>query len=543
MEILARLNYEKLDHTRDNVAHLVVSLKAPTLDWVQKRPSLCVLPLVDLSGSMQGAKLTYAKKSLLKLIDHLQEGDVAGLVAFESHVHVLVPPQEVTSEFKHVLRKAVDKMQVMGGTNFSEGLLKAIDVVHRLDLSPKYIKRIIMFTDGEPTEGITIPGQILRMMEQRRGSVTVSAFGYGNSHGGLTSGCDLQFLTKLSEEGHGNFAYVKDPDDALAAFGKELGGLLSTYATNLSIDVEPVNGHSITKVITNIETQQDGLGEHSMSIPDILSEEVRHFVFEVKVAEQNKSFPRPVTLFNASVTYNILTEDGRQESRSCEAKCRVHLVRASDADKAPIREVDEIASLHKMVRAQLEAEELAKKGHYSQATMMMQGIALEAKTNGYVHVASAASEIGTRLGSQVLYTQNQGFLRSVANVGTRAYGVSGVDEEAMVYMTDCGVVGSNAVMDSMMTAFVGGHESAEAPAVIPPTNLVPSGAPSMVDLLAPSTMGIVPSTSTVDLQTGWADPSHLVLSGNPSSLIPETLTPEALASLLGIPPVDSGDVK
>src|SRR6185503_12550430 len=57
MEIIARFTQDQLDHTQDNNVHFVVSLKAPTLDWMQKRPQLCVLPVIDLSGSMGGDKL------------------------------------------------------------------------------------------------------------------------------------------------------------------------------------------------------------------------------------------------------------------------------------------------------------------------------------------------------------------------------------------------------------------------------------------------------------------------------------------------------
>lgn len=506
MEILARLNQEKLDHTKDNAAHLVVSLKTPTLDWITKRPALCVLPLIDLSGSMQGPKLEYAKKSLLKLIDHLQEGDVAGLVAFESRAHVLVPPQEVTADFKHVLREAVGKMHVMGGTNLSGGLLKAIEVIHHLDLSMKYIKRVIMFTDGEPTEGITNPDQILRLMDKSRGNVTVSAFGYGSDRGGITGSCDLKFLTKLSEEGKGNFAYVKDPDDALAAFGKELGGLLSTYATDLDIEIEPMNGHHITKVVTNVEAEEDGIGAYSISIPDILAEETRHFVFEAKLVEQNKAFPRASAVFGVKLTYSILLEDGRREVRSTETKARVQFVRPSDADKSPVRDVDEIVSLHKMIRTQLDAEELAKKGKYDVASLLMKDAADLATFNGYTHVAAAASEIQTRLGSQALYASSQGFLRSVANIGTRGYGSSAADEDAVFLMNDCNVVTSNALMDSMISAFTDEGPSTPETAV-PFPDLLGTPGPALWVTNEPLTIGAVDTSTNfdADVQALWSN--------------------------------------
>lgn len=452
MEISARFNFDKLDHSQDTNPHLVVTLKAPVLDWVKKRPSLCVLPLVDLSGSMQGEKLNYAKKSLLKLVDHLQEGDVAGLVGFESRAHILVPPGPVSAQLKATLRKTIEDLHVRGGTNFSDGLLKAIEVVQDLDLAPKYLKRIIMFTDGEPTEGVTSPEQILKLMSTRRSSVTVSAFGYGSVGGGAYGGCDPDFLNRLSQEGEGNFAFVKDPDDALAAFGKELGGLLSTYATNLDIEVEPAGAHKVSRVVTNIEHEEDGVGTYNLSAPSILSEEVRHFVFETKCLAQPKAFPRATTIFNVRVTYSLLTEDGTRESKTVTTKARVQFVRPADASTVPVKEVDEIVSLHKMVRAQLDAEELAKKGQFQAATGLMTSVAQEAVTRGYLGLASAANQVGARFGSAGTYASSQGFLRSTSNA-TRTYGISSMDADAGEVFQHCSLKLDNNAMSSMTEAF------------------------------------------------------------------------------------------
>lgn len=453
MEIFARFNYQKIDHTQDSTAHLVVSLKTPSLSWIKSRPALCVVPVVDLSGSMRGPKLDYAKKSLLKLVDHLQIGDVAGLIAFESRVHTLVAPREVTPELKIELRQAIEKMKVLGGTNFADGLLKALNSVQSLDLSPKFLKRVIMFTDGQPTEGILDSDQILNLVDKRRGSITVSAFGYGDAKGGIYNGCDPEFLTRFSEKGCGNFAYVKDPDDALGAFAKELGGLLSTYATDLVLEIEPVGGNQVTKVVTDVQYTKDITGTGELKVPDILTEETRHFVFETKLGKQSKAFPRETTAFNVSVVYSMLTEDGQRESRKAECKARVQFVRPGDVDKSPVREVDEIVDLHKMVRAQIEAEELAKKGQFQAASLHMNSFADATKTKGYVNVAAAAAAVSDRVGSSMSYSAGQGFLRSLARGTTRAYGVASMDNEALALLDANQVVASNTTMTSMEESF------------------------------------------------------------------------------------------
>lgn len=496
MEILARFTHDQLDHSQDNTVHCVVSLKAPTLDWMQKRPTLCVLPVVDLSGSMKGDKLRYAQQSLLKLVDQLADKDFAGLVAFESRVHVLVEPQPVTAELKDRLKAAINKLHVMGGTNLSDGMMRAVQAVQKLDLPDTFLKRVIMFTDGQPTEGVTDTKTILKMLDSNRGSVTVSSFGYGDPTGGTYNGCDQDFLLKFAELGKGNYAYVKNPDDALAAFGKELGGLLSTYATDLEVEIEPVNGHLISKVVSNVEHSEDKVTGHiEVPIPEILCEEARHFVFEAKLAKQPKVFPRETTAFNVKLTFSVLTEDGKREVRSVEEKARVRFVKSADAQKEPNAEVVEIVNLHRIIRAQLEAEADAKKGKYAAAAQRMENIAHEVKTNGGVggqRLAVAAMNVRRRLGSAQEFEHGQGYLRSFAAGGTRGYGASAVDEEAGADLLSCNVSMSNSSQAQYANAFSG-----QVGGVV---NLTPGGLIVPTSTGAVLGIGLTPEQSLADYE-------------------------------------------
>lgn len=455
MEIQARFTHNRLDYTQDSNPHLVLTLTAPALDWVTQRPKVCITPVIDLSGSMDGGKLEYAKKSMLKLVDQLQPGDFSGLVAFESKAHVLVKPAEVTAAFKTKLRNAIERLSTMGGTNYADGMLRALEVIQKLDLPATYLKRAIMFTDGQPTEGVLDLNAILRLLEQKRSSVTMSAFGYGNIGGGVWGGCDQEFLTRFATTGAGNYAYVKDPDDALAAFGKELGGLLSTYATDLRVEIEPVHGHHITKTVTDIPTTEL-VGQTEFKVPDILSEESRHFVFETKILKQNKSFPRDATIFKIRLAYDILTEDGKRETRTTETTARLRFVKPEDADKAPDKAVDEIVGLHQVIRTQLDAEEQAKKGEFQTAGDLMEQLQKSLQGRGHAGIAKSAGNVRRRLASHAVYADasSQGYLNSFRAGGTRAYGTSSMDADAQQDLIGSNVVLSNQAMEHMTSNFV-----------------------------------------------------------------------------------------
>jgi Ca-activated chloride channel family protein len=429
MEFLAQLSHETLDHSRLNTPHLVLTLKAPTLDWIKKRPPLCVVPAIDLSGSMRGDKLEYARKSLHKLVDQLQPGDVTGLVAFESRVHLLVQPAEVTAAHKSRMKDAINRLKIMGGTDLCGGALQALEVVKGLDLPAKFIKRVILFTDGQPTDGVTNPDQILSLIESNRGSVTLSAFGYGAVGGGAWGGCDPEFMENLSQRGQGNYAFIQDPDSALTAFGRELGGLMSTYAQDLLVTIEPLNGHRVNKVLTDVPVDRNALGEIEFKVSDIMSEETRHFVFETELVP-GKSGPRAVNLFNVRLVYSALTDKGTRETKTLETKAKAQFVNPGEEQKDPSKALDEVIALAQVFRAQIEAEEQAKKGNYVGAVETMSVVSKRFQQRGLVAANKVAQNIGTRLGDAALYASNTSYLRSMSSGGRRSYGLNSADAEA-----------------------------------------------------------------------------------------------------------------
>ncbi len=452
MEITALFTHDRLAQNTVQTPHLLISIKAPTPDGLEKRPQLCVLPVIDLSGSMGGPKLEYAKQSLLKLVDQLQDGDLVGLIGFESQVHVLFEPKVADGGTKDKLRQAIRGLRARGGTNFAGGMLKAVQVIQDLDLPPTFLKRVIMFTDGEPTEGVVDKKQILSLLERTRGPLSMSAFGYGGSG---VFGCDQEFLTTFAATAQGNYAYVQNPDDALAAFGKELGGLLSTYATDLALVIEPTEGNAIRRVVTDVKHDEDIVKTVTVPITDILAEETRHFVFETTLGA-HRALPRELPAFDVKLTFSVLTEMGTKETREVATRARVRFVREADAQKEPHPKVDEVVALHRLIRTQLEAEALAKQGQFKQAQAVMTGFAGEVKTSGGslgIRLGDYATQAAQFMADKHSYNHNQGYMRSVASGGTRAYGTSALHHDAAVLLGDCNVSVSNSAMDNMISNF------------------------------------------------------------------------------------------
>jgi len=449
MKIDARLTFNKVQFDQDADAHLVLSVTAPAVTGDAKRPPLCFVPLIDVSPSMEGDKFAYAKKSLIKLIDHLTPNDYCGLIQFSYDAQVLQKPVRCTLEAKDDLKRKVGALRLSGATNIASALLEGFSVANNMDLPSEVITRVILFTDGAANTGpAKTPAEILALVKPNLGIASVSAFGYGND-------AQQDFLLDLAKSGNGNYAFVQNPDDALSAFGKELGGLLSTHATNLVLEVSPLAGHLITGVVSDVEVEEEALGQVAIKIPDILSEETRHIVIGIKLQAQKNAFPREVNVFDVKIGYDVLDANLRREHKTIEVKAKVQFVKAGEEQKAADTDLDQIVGLAQIVRAQIEAEVHAKAGNYTQAAAVMNFCSDGVMGRGLAGLAAVAQDMSSRVGSHTAYVSagNAGHMAGFSRGATRGLGGT-YGASASSALRSAGVVMSNTSQDSVSASFV-----------------------------------------------------------------------------------------
>ena len=296
MKIQTRFTHDKVRFDKPHDVHLVVSLKAPKLDWETKRPPVCIIPIIDVSGSMKGEKLDYAKKTLLKLVDHLRPGDYCGLGAFATQVYEIQAPIEMTQASKDALKNRIGDLRDTDSTNFSGGLELGLKWGSKVDVGKDMLVRVIMLTDGCANHGIASAEGLAQIVDTR-GKTTVSCFGYGTD-------ANQELLADLAKRGGGNYAFIKHPDEALSAFGKELGGLLSTYAQGIVLDLAPHNGHKIEEVVSDVDVEEKD-AKVIIKLGDILSEEERHVVIAMKLSEQTQALPREMNIVDVKIDFDL----------------------------------------------------------------------------------------------------------------------------------------------------------------------------------------------------------------------------------------------
>lgn len=450
MKTTARLTFEKVRFDEAKDVHLVVSLHAPREARRGARPPVCVLPVIDVSGSMAGEKLHFAKQSAMKLVDHLAPGDFCGAVVFSTQVETLAAPAEATPAFKEELRGLLGRLEPRHNTNLGGGMLAGLDHARVARLPPGMLVRVILFTDGLANEGpAKSRAELLALLEANLGEATLSAFGYGDD-------ADQELLRDLATRGKGNYAYVAGPEDALTAFARELGGLLSTWAQRIELAVAPREGFALTDVVSDVDATEER-GVVRIRIPDLLVEEERNVVLAGRLEARDAPAPDGAAVADVTVSYERF-EGGRPVRAGEALEARVRFVPAADAQAAPTPEVDALVATAQLVRAQIDAEEAASRGDFDGAERVMVLFQEAIGARGHATVACAAGRLAERMGDAGAYRGSAAYRASMRKGAERDVTVL-YQSDAVADLRAMGKARTTRAQDRMEGAFGRGGRS------------------------------------------------------------------------------------
>ncbi len=451
MKTNAQLTFEKVRFDQPTDLHLLVTLEAPHVEWQSRRPAVCVIPVVDVSGSMGGEKLHYAKESVRKLIDHLAPGDFFGLVAFSDEVMTIAPPTEITQPRKTELKKSVGALETQGSTHFAGGLLEGLRHANEARIPAGMTRRVIMFTDGLPNVGVAKSApELVALLQANRGQASVSAFGFG-------ADADQELLRELSTRGEGNYAFVKSPEDALTAFARELGGLLSTYARNIEIVVRPGPGAKLTSVLSDVDAREGG-GAVRIRVPDLLSEELLQLVLALRIEAHGQ--PGAGTAVTVEGTFEIL-ESGKVSRRTFSCDAQLRFVAPGEEQTRPTRAVDEAVAMAQLVQAQIEAEQKAMQGDFSGSQAVLGVLLVSLKDRGHAVAVEACERVLAAVADRGAYIASTPFRTSLRKGISRSV-VGTLEEGTADLLSRSGRKVTNAAQEVMAESFGGKKKKPEA---------------------------------------------------------------------------------
>ena len=199
--------------------------------------------VIDVSGSMQGTKITQARDSLVALLGQLHNDDYVAIVTFQSSVDQWMSTLVRVGNFRDQAVSFATGLVAGGGTNLDDGLQTGIGFLKEIILE-SYAKLLVLLTDGQPTSGITDNTMIIeRAIEATVGTgISVNCISFGFD-------ADFEFLQDLALT---NFGIAKRiAVDANA--GEELTGFLREIATPALAQVEVVFPVGSIEEVTTVE--------------------------------------------------------------------------------------------------------------------------------------------------------------------------------------------------------------------------------------------------------------------------------------------------
>ena len=232
------LSHSRIEPSVSRVLHAAVAIRARAAQERAERTPLNLSIVIDVSGSMQGQKLHQAKAAAHALVDSLGPQDALSIVHYNDEAVIAVPSRRVRQSAVQELHHAIRDLYADGGTNISAGLTVGQRTLnkHRTDYT---IDRVLLFSDGQATNGITAPEELASMGARTlENGASVSTFGVGLHY-------NERVMQAISKGAGGNDYFIDDAEQTTRLLDKEFAALRGTVARNVSLVLRPGRGASI----------------------------------------------------------------------------------------------------------------------------------------------------------------------------------------------------------------------------------------------------------------------------------------------------------
>merc|ERR1719150_2831898 len=182
-----------------------------------------VIFVLDVSGSMDGEKISQLKDAMFTILDDMTEKDYFNIITFSSGTEHWSPAMSEYSEEVHAIQATkenrdaaiefVRSLDANGGTNINaallEGLRSASLVTRNEDLPRDLLSTIVFLSDGEATTGET-RGTTIRDNVKTANvemEVPVYSLGFGRN-------ADFNLIKGISDDADGFSKHIYEDSDA-----------------------------------------------------------------------------------------------------------------------------------------------------------------------------------------------------------------------------------------------------------------------------------------------------------------------------------------
>lgn len=219
------LSHSKVLSGTTSTVYAEIRVQADQGDAVKVRAPISLAVVLDTSGSMSGDKIRDAKSSILRLLSDMRDDDEIAMIHYASTSEVIQPLARV-GNVRSSLIERVSQLQASGGTNIPDGLragARALDEAGR-----GRVRRVILVSDG--LDSTRNEAEDLARTSFGRG-ITVSSLGIGNDF-------DEAYMGAVAQDGHGNFAFVKEGSSIASFLKRELEESATTTIENARVHLD-----------------------------------------------------------------------------------------------------------------------------------------------------------------------------------------------------------------------------------------------------------------------------------------------------------------
>ncbi|HET6583603.1 MAG TPA: VWA domain-containing protein [Nannocystaceae bacterium] len=235
-----RLGHPTLAAGRESETFLFLDVKAATEGSARATTPVNLAIVLDRSGSMQGERMTNALAAAQGMIRRLRDGDTVSVVGYNTSTQVLLAPTRIDNRSRDFALASLRGVEALGNTCVSCGVEAAMELLGRGETGA--VQRILLLSDGEANSGIRDVDGFRRLGDRARTMETaVSSIGVDVDY-------NERVLFALAQASNGRHYFVDNPSGLPRIFDDELQSLVSTVASNASVDIQLAPGVTVAQV-------------------------------------------------------------------------------------------------------------------------------------------------------------------------------------------------------------------------------------------------------------------------------------------------------
>jgi Ca-activated chloride channel family protein len=237
---------------------------------------------IDCSSSMEGKKIEMAKDAAASIVDRLRPTDYVSVIRFASSADVVIPRQLATN--KDEITKRMGKIKLGTMTALHDGIkLGYAELSGAASRAEPCTKRIIVLTDGEPTEGPTDEASFTKLSKEiRDGGISITALGIGDEY-------NEDLLIAMATVSDGRWHHVIDLDQLPEIFDQELSDMETVVMVRPMLHARLLSGAELDNVyrvgtmVAEVTDYQNEDGKYLITLEDVRAESASKIVFKIHV--------------------------------------------------------------------------------------------------------------------------------------------------------------------------------------------------------------------------------------------------------------------